>query len=172
MMKRLLILSLGLLMLTPSLYAKVVDYGITRGKFHRGGYLKVEAKFEQNNKEIVKIHVKYKVDPKRLIPVPRKYLKGTHVQVLPEEFLHEYAYLKLEDTKSRKIKDAKVFHKGRVTIGRYKDCHKILIKPNNGKSTIVAYYHPNVDVAGWVKVNLTINKVPAIGSYSLTANVK
>ena len=88
------------------------------------------------------------------------------------EFLYEEAYLNLERTKYLEIKHARVYYQGRATIGRYVNCHKVKIVGKNGKSEIIAYYHPQVGDAGWVYMDLTIKKIPFFGSYNLKAVIR
>lgn len=167
-MKRLVFLVLTLI-LSTSVLAKT-NYNITRGKLHRSGWINVQA-IEKDN--LTQMKIKYAVNPKRFIPgFFKKYLKGDHVEKLPLEFLNETAYLDLEKSKFLEIKDAYVYHKGRVNYGRYTHAHKILIKAKNGKSEIIAYYHPLVGDAGWVYINLTIKKIPIMGTYNLKAEIK
>ena len=117
--------------------------------------------------------IKYKVNPKRFIPgFFKKYLSGDHVEKLPKEFMAEQAYLDLERTGYLEIKDAYVYHKGRVTYGRYTNAHKVFIKAKNGKSEITAYYHPIIGDAGWAYISLTIKKIPVMGTYNLKAKLK
>lgn len=167
-MKELHILVFALI-LSTSVFAKT-SYNITRGKLHRSGWINVQA-IEQDN--LANIKIKYAINPQRFIPgFFKKYLKGDHIEKLPLEFMNETAYLELERTKSLEIKDAFVYHQGRVNYGRYTNAHKILIKAKNGKSEIIAYYHPLVADAGWVYIDLTIKKIPVMSTYNLKAKIK
>lgn len=157
------------LTLSTSLFAKT-DYTIQRGSLHRGGWINVEA-LEVNDLAHMKIN--YKVNPKRIIPgFFKEYLSGDHIEKLPKDFLDESAYINLEQTKEIEIKDAFVYHQGRVDYGRYLNCHKILIKAKNEKSEIIAYYHPTIADAGWAYISLTIKKIPVIRNYNLQAKLK
>lgn len=158
-----------ILIFSTAAFAKT-NYNITKGKLHRSGWIYVTA-VEQD--DLAHMKIKYAVNPKRFIPgFFKKYLKGDHVEKLPLEFMNETAYLELEKTKKLEIKDAHVYHKGRVNYGRYTNAHKVLIKAKNGKSEIIAYYHPLVADAGWVYIDLTIKKIPVMGTYNLKAKIK
>jgi hypothetical protein len=80
--------------------------------------------------------------------------------------------MELERTKKRVIKDATIYHMGRYRIEGYRHCHKIKIVAKNGKSEIIAYYHPAVADAGWVYIDLTIKKIPALKTYNLKATIR
>lgn len=165
---RKLVISLTLILAT-TVFAKT-DYSIQKGKLHRSGWINVEA---LEVEELAHMKIQYKVNPKRIIPgFFKKYLSGDHVEKLPKEFLNETAYLDLEKTKELEIKDAFVYHQGRVDYGRYTNCHKVLIKAKNGKSEIIAYYHPLIGDAGWAYISLTIKKIPVMGTYNLQAKLK
>lgn len=157
------------LLFTLNIFA-AESYSIQKGSLHRGGWITVDANIDGDN---ANINIKYKVNPKRFIPgFFKEYLQGDHTEVLPKEFLFEEAYLDLEESGSLKLKDAEVFHLGRVTMGRYTNCHKVKILAKNGKSQIIAYYHPQVKEAGWVHIDLTILKIPVVKTYNLKATVK
>ncbi len=163
-------LFIGLIfILSTAVFAKT-NYNITKGKLHRSGWIHVTA-VEQDG--LAHMKIKYAVNPKRFIPgFFKKYLQGDHVEKLPLEFMNETAYLELEKTKKLEIKDAHVYHKGRVDYGRYTDAHKVLIKAKNGKSEIIAYYHPLIGDAGWLYIDLTIKKIPVLSTYNLKAKIK
>ena len=158
-MKKVLLLSL----LVVSIQSFGIEkYTIAKGSLHRGGWITVKA---EEVGALAHMKIKYQVDPKRFIPgFVKKYLKGDHLEKLPKSFLYEDAYLQLERTKYLEIKDAHVYHRGRVTKGRYTNCHKLKIIAKNGKSEIIAYYHPQVGDAGWVHTVLLIKKTPVMGT--------
>lgn len=154
--------------LSSSAFAKT-NYNITRGKLHRGGTIDVTS---AQKGSLAHMEIKFSVNPKRFIPgFVKKYLSGNHVEKLPADFLYENAYLDLERTKTLELKDAYIYHQGRVNFGRYTNSHKVLIKAKNGKSEIVALYHPIIGDAGWVNIDLTILKVPVLGKYNIKATV-
>jgi hypothetical protein len=145
-------------------------YNILKGSLHRGGWIDLDSKVIGDSAHI---NIEYEVKRKRIIPsFVKKYLKGDHVEILPREFLDEDGYLALENSKSLILKNAKIYHLGRVNFGRYTKCHKVKIIANNGKSEMIAYYHPQVGDAGWVHLHLTIKKIPVIKSYDIRANIK
>jgi hypothetical protein len=162
------VLLLGLLAVSFQSFA-IEKYTIAKGSLHRGGWITVKA---QEVGDLALMKIKYQVNPKRFIPgFVKEYLKGDHVEKLPKSFLYEDAYLNLERTKYLEIKEAHVYHQGRVTKGRYTNCHKLKIIAKNGKSEIIAYYHPQVGDAGWVHIDLSIKKIPVMGTYNLKADL-
>jgi hypothetical protein len=158
------------LMLTISASAlALTKYNISKGKFHKSGIIEVVA---SESEDTAHINIKYNVKAKSFIPgFFKKYLSGTRLEVLPKEFLYEDAYLNLEKGGELEVKDAFVFHQGRIDYGRYTNCHKILIIGKNGKSETIAYYHPLVKDAGWVFISLTLKNMKVIGSYNLKADL-
>jgi hypothetical protein len=165
-MKTIILLSL---FLVSNLFA-TTHYKISQGSLHNGGKLEVNGVANGENAEI---KIDYEISAKRFIPrFLRKHLAGKHTETLPKEFLFEEAYLDLENNGSIEIKDAFVYHQGRVSIGRYTRAHKVFIVAKNGKSEITAYYHPQIEDAGWAFIHLKIKKIPVLGSYELKASVK
>lgn len=157
------------LMIATTTFAKT-DYTISKGSLHRSGWINVQA-LEVGEEAHMKIN--YQVNPKRFIPgFFKKYLSGNHTEKLPKEFMNERAYLDLERDGKLEIKDAFVYHKGRVNYGRYTNAHKVFIVAKNGKSEITAIYHPIITDAGWAAISLTIKKIPVMGTYNLKAIIK
>ena len=158
-----------IIVLSFSVFAQK-KYEVLRGSMHFGGNLKVSSSIVDGE---ANIKINYKINPKRFIPFfLKQYLKGDHVEKLPSEFLYEDAYLELENNGEKEIESAFVYHQGRVDYGRYTDAHKVLIKAKNGKSEIIAYYHPEIEDAGWAYIDLTIKKIPVLKTYNLKAQVK
>lgn len=157
-----------IIVLSMSVFANT-NYQVLKGSMHRGGNLVVSTSVIKNRAHV---KINYKINPKRFIPgFLKKFLEGDHVEKLPSEFLFEDAYLELEDNGKKEIESAFVYHQGRVDYGRYTNAHKVLIKAKNGKSEIIAYYHPEVEDAGWAYIDLTIKKIPVLKTYNLKARV-
>jgi hypothetical protein len=161
-------LGISLILLSFLAFAKT-NYDVLKGSMHRNGNLKVSSSIVEDKALIA---IDYKINPKRFIPgFLKKYLEGEHVEKLPAGFIYEEAYLELEKDGVMEIDSAYVYHQGRVDYKRYTKCHKVLIKAKNGKSEIIAYYHPQVGDAGWAFIDLTIKKIPVLKTYNLKAKV-
>ena len=61
---------------------------------------------------------------------------------------------------------------GRESVNGYEDCYKILVLPNNGRSKMLFYYHPQISSVGWAKLELTLLKIPVVSSYEIKSNLK
>jgi len=156
---------------TFTIIAQAANYKIIRGALHTGGSVQSAVSLNPTQNGQLFVDIKYEILAKPFVPVPRDQLKGNYRQVLPENFINEDAYLQIEKGRPLKIKDATVYHMGRVTVGRYTKSHKIRIVPDNKKSEIIAIYHPQVSDVGWARVYITVKNIPLIGDYTLEAHV-
>jgi hypothetical protein len=151
--------------------SQAANYKIVRGRLHTGGSVQSNTMINPTQNDQLIVNINYEILAKPFVPVPKEQLKGKYQQILPESFVSEDAYIQIEKEGPLKIDEATVYHLGRVTIGRYTNAHKIRIDPDNKKSEIIAIYHPQVSDVGWVRVYLTVKKIPLIGDYTLEAQL-
>jgi hypothetical protein len=151
--------------------SQAANYKIVKGRLHTGGSVQSSTVINPTQNDQLIVEIRYEILAKPFVPVPREQLKGKYQQMLPQSFVSEDAYLQIEKEGPLKIDEATVYHLGRVSIGRYTDAHKIRIDPDNKKSEIIAIYHPQVSDVGWVRVYLTVKKIPLIGDYTLEAQL-
>ncbi len=163
-----------LLFVSLSVFAgETANYNVHKGKFHKGGWVKVFAQEqEQEQVELAQIVIKYSIKKKLLAPVPAKYLKGEHTRILPASFLTERGYEDLALKGQMKVGKATIFHMGQRDYKGYRDCHVIKIISQSGRTETTAYYHPNVPAAGWVFVRLKKKNIPIIGNYTIMATLQ
>lgn len=146
------------------------NFKILPGKFHSGGSFFASVKSTSDAKKTMTINLKYDIDKKTMIPVPKEYLKGEIEQDIPLEYLDERGYLSLEQTMTKDFSDAKAVYLGRVDVGIYKDAHHVNVIAKNGKSETELYYHPQAPGIGWVKVRMTIYPpLPILKNYTVVA---
>jgi len=147
-------------------------FEILPGKLHKGGNLLATLENGSSTEEVI-INLKYEIIKKGLVPVSNEYLKGVYKQNLPAMFLDERGYLELEHTKSMKIKDATVWHKGRTKYLDLNDAHLIQILPDNKKSEMTLIYHPQAPGLGWDHVKIILHTgVPLLDNYVLEGKSK
>lgn len=140
------------------------DYHILKGKLHSGGTAKVEVLEE--SAQVFSVKMDYEIFKKILVPIPDHVLKGDTIVDLPPQFSSEVGYLELEAKGTMQIERATLKFLGRTKWQNYKDAYKILILPNNGKSSIEVTYHPSIKAAGWGRIMITfINPLPILNGY-------
>ncbi len=94
--------------------------------------------------------------------------KGTKNIDLPIDFLDPYGYQELEEQRVRDDSRAKIVHKGRYQSGLYYDCHVIHIFPKDGKNWDGIFtYCPSVPSIGFIKTEITMRKIPWIGTHTI-----
>ncbi|WP_108652250.1 hypothetical protein [Dongshaea marina] len=151
-------------------YQTPESYRVLSGSLHKGGAVAVQAKID---KPLALIDIHYQIHSRWFIPsAVNSHLEGDYQLKLPEKFLFPATYAELAKKGEMDVKDAKILYKGRKDVGQYANCYEILIQPNNGKSEILTYYSPQVGAAGWVKLALTLKKIPVIKSYTIVATLK
>jgi hypothetical protein len=166
-MKILLLLAV---LISANVFATSSRLKVTRGKLHKGGYVKLESQNIASSTTQTKILINYEIYKKNLIPKQfNKYLTGTYAQNIPSVFQYNSGYLDLQKSRKKLVRQAVLYHKGRVNVGRYYQAHKVLLVADNGKSELTFYYHPKAPGLGWFKVHLKIKKIPVLKTYQLTA---
>ena len=146
------------------------NFKILPGKFHTGGTFFATIKATSDARQTMTINLKYDIDKKNLVPVPKEYLKGEISQDIPLEFIDERGYLSLEASKTKEFEDAKAVYLGRVDVGEFKNSHHVNVIAKNGKSETELYFHPQAPGIGWVKVRMTVHPpLPILKNYTVVA---
>ena len=157
-------------LMTTNVFASFSTLKVTRGKLHKGGYVKLESRNIPSSTTQTKIHINYEIYKKNFIPKQfKKYLTGTYTQNIPSVYQYNSGYLDLEKSKKQNVREAVLYHQGRVNVGRYYQAHKVLLVADNGKSELTFYYHPKASGLGWFKIHLKVKKIPVLRTYQLTA---
>ena len=155
---------------TAFAYTTPVHFKVIPGKFHAGGKAVAQIKSTNDAKRTMVVKLDYEVVKRWGVPVPSEYLKGTDNRELPLDFIDERGYLNLEAKGPMDMEEAVVYHKGRVTVGKFSNGHHVKIVAKNGRSETEVFYHPNLPELGWGKVKLTVHTpIPFLKSYILEA---
>jgi len=167
------LLCLCLLFSFSAMAADGSNFNILPGKLHTGGTFFATIKSISDAKQTMTINLKYDIDKKRLVPVPKEYLKGEISQAIPLEYIDERGYLNLEVAKTKDFADAKAVYLGRVDVGEYRNSHHVNVIAKNGKSETELYFHPQAPGIGWVKVRMTVYPpLPILKNYTVVALLK
>ena len=147
-----------------------INHDMERGMLHKSGSLKI-SKLNLNPREFI-VSLRYKIKPKLFVPFPKKHRSGGIDQVLPIEFATPEGYRMLErDGKLTNDKATLVFE-GRESFGKFKDTYKVKVLPSSGKWWAYVWYSKNVNATGWLKIQLTINKIKFVGAYTVKSNLR
>jgi hypothetical protein len=159
-----------LLLLVSSLQVLAIEdnFKVAKGSLHTGGKLHVRILESQDVGENMFADIGYELYGKLILPVPNSFLKGTHRQELPKMFRDETGFIELERMKKIVVKEADIIHMGKFSYNGYTNCHKVQIRAHNQKSVMEVIYHRSAPKTGWLKLNMTIYKIPVLESYSLT----
>lgn len=116
---------------------------------------------------------RFKYDFKYKFLFISRHFQGEEIQAIPNSFLTEDGYLELEKTRR--------FEDDRVTLTYLKrsnwkdlyDCHMIKIVPKvsvrwEGKFI----YCPDLPETGIAQMQLTVKKIPFVGSHTFTSNYR
>ncbi|MGB0452385.1 MAG: hypothetical protein ACPGJV_01620 [Bacteriovoracaceae bacterium] len=144
--------------------SNVITHKILRGKLHKSGRIKLSWTPREEGK--VMAHIRYKIRPKILVPLPKKDRQGQIDQLLPEDMTVEDGYMNLRDQKIMKHEKATMTFLGMEDAEGFSDCYKVLVKPHDNEWQGIFYYHPTVASLGFVKVELTIRDLPIVGDYT------
>lgn len=155
--------------LSLSLFAVDDSFEVLSGTLHKGGKLEVHIDENQSTQVSMFVNIQYELYKKIFVPVSSEHLKGSYTQELPLNFDSEKGYLELAEMGVMNISGATLIHKGFVNYEGHMDSHLIQIRPDNNKLLINVIYHPNVPNTGWIKLDLTVFEIPAIGDYSMEA---
>jgi len=170
-MNRYLLTLITTLLISISSYASTgtLIHKILPGSLHKDGRLEISS--EYLNTSSFKAIFKYNVVTRLLVPAPKKLKNGVHSVVLPIEFHTREGYELLATEKELSNKQATLKFLGFVDYKGLVNVYKIQISPISGKWGAVLYYHPNIAGLGWVSAELTINKLPLIGKYTLKSEL-
>jgi len=145
-------------------------FNVYGGKLHTGGRIEALVDPDQARSGVVTVKLKYAVRKKIYVPVPQSVLNGDEEQDIPESFLDERGYLELESKGSSELEKVTLIHQGRFNLGKFLNCHKVLIKAKNGKSSTTVYFHPSLKGLGWKMIELVLHtNIPALGDYLFRA---
>lgn len=167
-MKNIIFILLALL--TYNLALAQANYKITEGKLHKGGKATVSV---IDNPDSYTLKMTYRLEKKRLVPVPDKHLSGETIIDLPTQFKDERGYLELEEKKEMEVNGAKLTYLGRTQINKeMNDAHRIMVHLKNGRGKIELIYHPQIKEAGWAKLMVTfISNIPLLNGYRITCEI-
>ncbi|MBT3584961.1 MAG: hypothetical protein HN509_08645 [Halobacteriovoraceae bacterium] len=145
-----------------------IYHKMEKGSLHKKGDITFGNK-EHSEKEFL-ASISYRIKPRLFVPFPQRHRQGNLEQLLPIEFASEEGYRLLEERLILSNPKAELHFIGRETIGEYKDCYKIKVLPISGKWSMLVWYHPDVPSIGWIRGELTVNKIPLVGKYTVKSN--
>ena len=153
------------------LASEVANYNIQKGLLHTGGFASVE--ILENAPEHFSARLKYKIFKKILVPIPEDQLEGESIIEFPQEFKDEGGYMELETKGVVVLTDVILKFVQRLKWPGHSDAYQFLILPKNGKTKILAVYHPSIPAAGWIKLIITfINNIPIFNGYEIVIDYK
>lgn len=157
-------MTLAMLGLSSFGFAEQIKHKILPGNLHTGGELTITVLNERQTD--FDAQVDYKITPRALVPVPRDYRSGSFQATLPIEFLDERGYEDLAAGGPTIFQGATLTYMGLEDVDSYTDSYHVMLKPEESKWTLEAWYHPTVLSTGWVKMALEL-QVPLVGRYKV-----
>ena len=145
-----------------------ITLSIESTKIIKNGHLNISTR--PVNTETVYANIHYKLKTKWYVPIPDQ--EGDLGQELPVEFTNETGYQRLERESRIVYKDVYLDYLGRANVNNYSNCYKIKVTKTDNTWWAVAYYHPSIQSTGWARLELTYNNIPALGTYTIRANLK
>lgn len=153
------------------LSSEIATYNIQKGLLHTGGSASVQ--ILENAPEHFVAKLKYKILKKILVPIPDDQLEGESIIEFPQEFKDERGYMELETKGTIELKDVVLNFIKKVKWSGHSDAYQFSIIPKNGKTKILAVYHPALPAAGWMKLVITfINNIPIFNGYEIIIDYK
>ena len=148
-------LFLSIFLLDQAVFAsEVAHYNIQKGRLHTGGSASVE--ILENAPEHFLAKLKYQIHKKIIVPIPDNQLEGEIIIEFPSEFKDERGYMELESKGTIVLNDVVLTFVQRLKWPGHSDAYQFLILPTNGKTKILAVYHPSIPSAGWIKLAITL----------------
>ena len=153
---------------------ETIIHKVEKGFLHKGGKIKISVQKDENvsGEEKLKLDINYRLKKRALLPVSAKKLRGNYELEIPMDFSDERGYLNLAQEGRISLEKADLVYLGVENVKWFHNCHKVSILPHNKKSKIIAYYHPSAKSVGWVKLELTLLKVPVISPYTIKSYLR
>lgn len=150
-------------------YSKGIQHIVIKDKLADSGAIHIQYRsFDEKSFE-----ARFKYDFKYRFLFISRHFQGEEIQPIPNSYLTEDGYLELERTRR--------FEDSRVTLTYLKrsnwkdlyDCHMVKIEPKvsvrwEGKFI----YCPDLPETGIAQMQLTVKKIPFIGSHTFISNYK
>lgn len=147
-----------------------IHHDMEKGSLHKSGELKI-SRLKLNPREFI-VALRYKIKPKLFVPFPKKHRQGGIDQVLPIEFSSPEGYQILEKEGRLENEKATLVFEGREDLKQFKGTYKVKVLPSSGKWWAYVWYHEDVGSTGWLKIQLTINKIKFVGKYTIKSNLR
>ncbi len=139
---------------SSSVFAKTY-YTISEGRWHKSKGSEISLEMANKDDKLT-VNIDYKINCRGFGCLLSGSKSGEYQQQIPRIFETEEGYLDLETLGVLNFGKYTLSHQGRVTIGRYTDCHKVLISEKKKRKGMVVYYHPQVPDSGWAQVEIRI----------------